>query len=356
MKVMTANPSKKSIEKPARSKPWLWIGPVVLLFAAAFLLWKRSEPAYGGKRVTEWFKEAQNESGANRSSSPSDHAFREMEGDAVPFLIGRISSQSSATPNSRIVALELLGEIGGLQRWKADIGEPSAKPSVALAIPAIQTALHSPDETTRTFAAQAAWSIGPTAAAIIPDLVKLAADSQDIAAIQGLGMMGAFASNAVPVLIEIAADDSSKNRRLAVVALGEIGETARPAAPVLTALLASSNETLRVSATRSLAEIGFTPDEAVPVLTAMRQGTNDWLAGLATLALWNRHHEDSKLQSELIAGLLTDKRGPLLSSLAGLGTNAAPLVPEITLLLNDPDPNVSHFAKRALRRIQPKAS
>ena len=353
---MTANSLKDGIENPARFKKWLWIGLSFFLFLAVllFFLWKRPEPSYGGKQISEWFEDAVNENGASLSASPSMRAFEQMEGDAIPFLIRQIHNQSATNNNGHIiVALELLGSIGDMQRRKTEVGEPSAKPSIALAIPDIKAVLKSPIESTRKFAAQAAWFIGPPAAATIPDLIKLVSDSQDGTAIQSLGMMGVLASNAVPDLIDIVRDDSSRERRLAIVSLGEIGEPAHSAAPVLTSLLANTNETLRVAATRSLAEIGFTPDEAVPTLTVMKQGTNDWLADLATLALWNRDHQDSKLQAELVTIFHTDKRGWLLSSLAGLGTNAAPLVPEIKLLVNDPDPNISHFAKRALRRIQP---
>ena len=137
--------------------------------------------------------------------------------------------------------------------------------------------------------------------------------------------------------------------------LGQIGAPAHLAALILTSLLANTNENLRVAATRSLAEIGFTPDEAVPTLTAMTQGTNDWLADVATLALWNRDRQNQLLQAKLVAALHTYKRGWLLFSLAGLGTNVTALVPEIRPLVDDPDSSVSHFAKRALRKIQPIA-
>jgi len=353
---MTTNSFKGGIENSTHSKKWLWISLSFFLFLVVLLfsLWKRPEPSYAGKQISEWFEGAVKENGASLSTSPSMHAFEQMEGDAIPFLIRQIHNQSATNNNGHIiVTLELLGRIGSIQRWKTEVGEPSAKPSIALAIPDIKAALKSPIESTRTFAAQAAWFIGPPAAATIPDLIKLVGDSQDGTAIQGLGMMGVLASNAVPSLIDIAMDDSSRERRPAIVSLGEIGEPARLAAPALTSLLANTNEALRVAATRSLAEIGFTPDEAVPTLTVMKQGTNDWLADLATLALWNRNHQDSKLQAELVTVLHSDKRGWLLFSLAGLGTNAAPLGPEVKLLVNDPDPNISHFAKRALRRIQP---
>jgi HEAT repeat protein len=370
-----------------RARLPLWIASGVLAaFCAIGLLavWFDREPTYAGKPVSFWFENSVPMSSTEYEDSECRKAFSEMEGNAIPYLNRWLipkppgwngiyafcwqnlpSKVQETLPKPRDAAfyrdrrnqaLRLLGDIGMAQRFRLEEGLPVAQPSISLAVPGIAAGLMSADADLRCSAAQAAWFIGPSAAPTIPNLIKLAKDPNEPAAflaIQGLGLMGGLASNAVPALIAIATDDGRREKTMAIVSLGEIGAPARPAVPVLVTLMSNTNEALRIAATRSLGEIGFTPDEAVPALVAMMQGTNGWLTDLATLALWNRNHQDPDLQAHLVAVLHGDKRGWLLSCLAGIGTNAAPLVPEIKLLVNDPDPNVSRFAKRALRSIQP---
>jgi HEAT repeat protein len=248
--------------------------------------------------------------------------------------------------------LRLLGDIGHAQRFKAAKGEPSTKPSITLAIPAIQAILQRTNHSGQVWAAQAACYIGSEAAATIPNLIKLAENEQDSGAIQGLGMMGPLASNAVPVLIKIATDPTSNKRRLALQSIGRIGEPARSAAPMLSAWLKDSDEELRITALRALANIGHTPDEAVLMLTTIQHGTNDWAGTLATLALWNRDHQNADHHKRLTAALQGKHSGWLLFDLSILGSNAAPFVPAITKLLDDPDPNKRQRAKIVLRTIE----
>ncbi len=354
---------------------------MLLTLAFAFIRTPR-EPTYNGKRASKWFEEALM-ANQNYHASPSFRAFGEMEGDAVPFLARWVNARPSTFEkayaktlshlprrlarslpqprsqadyyNRRNCALQLLASIGSRQRFKADAGEPSTKPSVALAVPAIQAALRDTNGFDPVFAAQAAWYIGPPAAVTIPDLIRLARVPNGHAvgaAVQAFGLMGPLASNAVPVLLEIAGDAKNKHRRLAVQSLGEMGATARPAIPLLVSLLTETNE-LQVTALRSLAEIGFTPDAAVPALTALQQGTNEWAAALATLALWNREPHNARLSAKLAAVLHTEKRGWLLFDLRLLGTNAALLADEVRSLENDSDPDTRRFAKSVLRNIRP---
>lgn len=338
-------------------------------------------PSFEGKTVNLWFEESLLLYSDTYRGSQCQKAFNAMEGDAVPYLTGWLNSRLSHfdTGYAKVVhflpawaqtrlpkprddqfysrrsdaALRRLGEIGMAQRFKTQSGEPSAKPSVALAVPAMRAILRSTNESGRVWAAQAVWATGPAASEAIPELITLARDFNSPGAIQGLGLMGASASNAVPILTSIAMDDRNERRALAITALGQIGAAARSAAPALASLLESTNESLRIGATRTIASTGFTPDESVPMLTAMRQSSNTLHAQFATLALWNRDRQNVVLQTDLRAALQSDKRVAMLGALGGLGADAAPFVPEIKLLVNHPDPNASFYAKRALRLIQP---
>lgn len=338
-------------------------------------------PSFAGKGVREWFEDCALLDSKTYPGSPSQKAFEAMEGDVVPYLINQVNARPSPLDEgytmllgwlpkwaqSRLPkprdsefyksrsdrAMERLGEIGMAQRFKAEVGEPSVKPPAALAVPAIRIVLLSTNEWRVRWAAQTIHRIGPAAAAAAPDLIMLVRSSTNSAAMQSLGFMGASASNAVPMLINLAMDDRYENRTLAITALANLGETARPTAPALASLISNTNEDVRQSATIALARTGFTPEEAVPALTAMRQGTNEWAALYATLALWNRNRQDTALRVELATALQTDRRAGLLIALGFLGTNAAGFEPDIAPFVNSSDTWERYYAKRALRKIRP---
>ena len=363
---------------------------LLLTFPALWLFPRRTaaRTEYQGKSVQRWFEEAvKSEGTGDYQISGPFRAFEEMEGDAVSFLTRRVTERPSVFQrayakaiaclpaqivrklprslipltrsdyiNRRDCALELLAAIGRGQRFKAAEGEPSPKPSIALAVPAIQTALRDTNGYDPVFAAQAAASIGPPAASTIPDLmyiVQMRNGSRAVpGAIQAFGIMGPLASNAVPLLITIAASPRREERLLAVQSLGGIGAAAHRAVPMLTSLLSEQDEQLRQISLRSLADIGLTPDDAVPTLTAIKQGTNEWAARLAALALWNRDRENSELRAEVVAAL-QKLPGRMLLDLQRLGTNATPFVPEIKEILeHHPDDRMRRQAKRALRQLQ----
>lgn len=365
-----------------RTALWLGVaGLCALCLVALVKLATAPIPSFEGKEVNVWFEESLPLDSASYRNSQARKAFSSLEGDVVPYLTGWVNGQPTRfdVGYAKVVsylpswaqarlpkprdnsfyrrrsdkALILLAEIGMAQRFKSEAGEASTKPSIALAVPAMRAVLQRTNDAGQSWAAQAVWFTGAVAAAAIPELITLASNSNSGGAIQGLGMMGELASNAVPVLLSIAQDEQNPKRGLAITALGQMGRGSRAAAPALATMLGSTNESVRAGALRALASTGLTPSEAVPALNSLRQGPNNRLALYATLALWNLNRQDAALRAELAAALQTDNRVGLLACLGGLGTNAAIFVPEISPLVNDPDPNACFYAKRALRMIQP---
>ena len=369
-------------DSPPRHRIWIVSG-ILAAFCAIGLLtvWLEREPTFGGKSVSQWFEKSEPMTSDEYQNSECRTAFAEMEGDAVPFLNGWLdlrpssfdgiyafcfqhmsSSVKKALPKPRDDsyyrvrkhhALRLLGDIGMTQRFRLEAGKPSAKPSIALAVPRIKIAMQGSDADARLWAANAAWFIGPVAAATIPDLIKLAQNPQEraaSAAVQGLGMMGSLASNAVPMLIAVATNTDRRDRILAISALGNIGGSAHLATRILTLMLNDTNDSVRLQATRSLAAIGTTPDEAISSLNTLTHGTNDWERCFAWIALWNKDRQDSKLQAHVIEGLQSTNRIGVLVILRLLGTNAAVFVPEVRHLTEDSF--AADVARRTLREIQ----
>jgi HEAT repeat protein len=386
-----------STTKPANAERRnLVVGGGVLLLVVVVCLTARGlsrmaseDPVMEGKRASQWFEAAVLawRKDPSNTLSPPMEAFREMEGDAVPFLVRRLEERLGLLGRSyttlytwipaplagrlppprdevyrerRAVALEVLKRIGMTQRLNAELGEPSGKPCIALAIPAIRTALRDDPER----AASALALIGPPSAPAVPDLIEVARGAiihpnpgrrgfPATQAVQALGQIGPAASNAIPLLIEIATDPASPNRRMAVVALGGIGDPARQTVPVLASLLSDTDIEIRLAAMKSIAVIGLTPEEAVAPLEAVRRSDEShalWRTQ-STLALWNREPDNEALRQDLLATLRSDLRILLLDWLRQLGPSASSLAPEIEPLLDDPDPSVERMARRALRAI-----
>lgn len=374
---------QSSATNSTRSK-WRWTGAcLAVVIAVSWWIYSTHELEIDGKSIAEWFEDYNNWAPPTGLHTARCHqVFMELEGDAIPFLVS--CAQSQQTPldrvyenifrripavcvqwfpqprsdwwylNRRNSAFHLIGQIGNTQRWKSNVGEPSMKPGIELAIPAIQAGIRVNE--TRSFAAQAAWFIGPPAAAVVPDLIKMAAEPSDpvgLTALQAFGLMGPAASNAVPLLIRIATNETSSWQIHAVQSLGGIGAPAFQSTPVLASLLYATNPSVNLAAARALAELGITPESAGPALKAMRRGTNEWAARVASLALWNADQENVRLRQEIISALRSDRPGGMLSCLRSLGTNAVPFADEVRRLTNDSNEVWRGLAVSALQRIQP---
>jgi hypothetical protein len=381
---MNAEAQNPPPQHKRRWQKWLWAALVVVL--GVFVLVRLPglrEPAYAGKKVSEWFNEAANMPPHELYGSEAWRAFEEMEGDAVPFLVRCLRARPSPLQNlyvylypirptrvsrflprprlhlyqnRRMCALRLLGQIGVTQRFKAADGELSKKPSVALALPAMEALLKSGDEHERASVAAAAMYMGHLAAPLVPGLVELVrtpgSGFASVQAVEALGLIGPPASSAAGALIQWATNDPSHAPVFAAQSLGDIGPSARPAVPLLSLML--TNRICPFPAARALAEIGVVPDEALPALLAMKEGTDTWERCAATLALGRHDPRHRQLQAQVVALLRSTNRTAVLLSLGRMGTNAAVFAPEVRRMVGDTG-IVGRFAKRTLRQIQPPA-
>ena len=373
----------RSLSTNSTRSRWQWTSAsLAVILLVSWWMYSARESEIDSKSLTEWFEDYSNwTSPTGLHTSRCYQVFIELEGDALPFLINLAQTKQTSLDRayeslvrrlpaycsqrmpqprsdswhlSRLnTALRLIGIIGGQQRWKADEGEPSRKPGIQLALPAIHAAMQI--DATRSSAAHAAWFIGPPASVLVPELIEMAAHPDDrgaLAALQAFALMGSSASNAVPLLMQISTNESGSRQIHAVQSLGGIGAPAFLSVPVIASLLDTTNPVLRLTAARALAELGVTPESAVSALLAMRRGTNEWAARVAALALWNRDRKDEELRMEIISTLRSDQRGWMASCLRSLGTNARPFADELRRLSNDSNEVWRAQAKVALRRIQ----
>jgi HEAT repeat protein len=388
MNSLAGHPNSRELKPRRKRKLWL-VALAFLTGVFTFVSWPSNEPQFDAIPASGWFEEALKPRDGHLFHSPiytnTFHAFMEMEGDAVPFLskmATRKSSWSNVTyrkarelarrtlpwliakwlPETqdqntpRLLAIIILGDIGNLQRTKAESGNPSAKPSITNALPAIRSALKGNDGNLSTSAAYSMGQIGPLAAEIIPDLIQVAktATARDLNIYVGaIGKMGSLASNAVPLLLSILINTNHPAllREFAIMALGSIGTSAAPAALAIVPFLSHTNYSPVHNATWALASIGATPDEAVPFFEAMTKNPEN-PDTIAAVALWNRDRDTKRLCERLTNALNANRKDMVLDALGLLGTNAIPCALKVEELIDDPDPNISRSAKNVLRQIK----
>ncbi len=337
-------------------------------------------PMYQGKSAAQWFALAEKTPRFNFPASESGQAFLALEGDVVPWLVLVIQENSisrfsvwreklrgslpaplaSLLPNFRLkeasqrqeMAFQLLGLIGEAQYNKVMDGAPcSSRVFITNAFPAFRQGLRSPVDSVVNTALGALTSLRFLAAPLAPEMVAIAANPKNpdrTVAAEALGSVGAAASNAVPALIKLAASADVIERDTAFRALGGMGPAARAAAPILAQALADPDHECRKTALRALCQTGLTPDAALATLNTLWQGTNVWYRTYAGLALWNHDRQNTELFQATARAMHGDGIA-LLSTLATMGPDAAPFIPELQAIAASPESNPG--IRRVLRRL-----
>ncbi|MCZ6591904.1 MAG: HEAT repeat domain-containing protein, partial [Alphaproteobacteria bacterium] len=267
-------------------------------------------------------------------------------GRAANVLTSIGSPARSAIPNLLSVALEKPRDrsfiIGSSYFGKPEYAQGEAARALvdlakngAAIVDLLVPRLRSSDPTIRGNAANLISRIGISHAAAIPILIDMAANDADftvrIDAVDALGAMGADALDSVPLLIAILEDSRIAQpvgirryiKSSAAVALGKIGPEAEAAIPALSAQLKDNRS--RHLAARAILQIG-NPEESFPLLLQMHA------------------NDDERVRANAIAAI------------GSIGTRAAPAVPDLIKLLQDPSEIVRTSAVRSLGRMGPVAA
>lgn len=147
------------------------------------------------------------------------------------------------------------------------------------------------DNNIRYAAAYALGLLGADAKAAVPILIEALkdkkADSRSIV-IQTLGSIGSEANTAVPILIEALKDDNV--RSYAIDALGNIGPASKIAVPTLVDILRDKKEEpfirfIRLNVAIALGKIGTGANAAVPALVDALKDENDFICKESAIAL-----------------------------------------------------------------------
>jgi HEAT repeat protein len=176
-------------------------------------------------------------------------------------------AQAQAPEDSRITPLiEKLTDPSPRRRLEAAdalvaIGAPT--------LPALTTALQSPDPNLRWHAASVLGDLGQQAASAVPDLILTLQDSDPqvrLYATLALGNMQKAAKAAIPSLISALHDPDPYVRIYVPTALRKIGAQAEVAVPALTVVLRDVNPQVRLNAAYALGALGRESEPAIPNL------------------------------------------------------------------------------------------
>jgi HEAT repeat protein len=259
------------------------------------------------------------------------------------------------TPSAAAPANRTRGRRGVWGRLRGRTRAVPLPEPVAIALPALRTALADPSAAVRGQAASSLGRLGSAAGEATPDLTGLLADPDETVrgrAAEALGQVGAADPQTVLALAALLEDPSPDIRAAAARALGAIGGAAAAAVQALVPLLQDRDEQVRKAAADAVGRIGVLPESAADALTEGLVNGDSMVRARAAEALGNIGGVAADTASALVeaAGDDNDRvRGKAVEALGKLGEAAADVaVPRLVRALKDPDNWVSALAAEAL--------
>ncbi|MES2793127.1 MAG: HEAT repeat domain-containing protein [Planctomycetota bacterium] len=249
------------------------------------------------------------------------------------------------------------------------------------AVPALRKLLNSDEGNTASLAAIAIARIDPTAADVLPRVMKVFVEEgeQSHESTAALQRLGPNVAQALPQLMDLAKDKRRRDSVLQI--LGTLGPAAKPALPLL--LEAISQRQMDDSASRAIVMLGPAAAEIGPILFQRMRDGKDFkeyghmitnIGEPAKLAVdelrKDLQHEPRKLRTIFLLGQLGEASEPAIGDLLPLAQNGIPeqRVEAITALaatglgkneivtllesaLSDPDPRIATAGAIGLERL-----
>ena len=279
--------------------------------AAGFVLFWPSgpkDPAYQGKRLSKWIKEAQGTAdlvGSLGGSKP----LQIQRGEAARKAIQAI--QSIGTNALPYLLYELTRPIS---QWRVSFNRWAEG----------KISFRFRDEEERIWqAAEGLQILGPDSASALPVLAGYLADpKRGFAAAHAMSGAGELA---VPYLLTAITGTNHFTAERALGALGDIAKEHESAVPHLVGFVQHTNAVIRQGAASHLAVVESRTDLTVPALTAALSDP-EWAV---------RHYA--------------------ANALGGIGPKARAAVPDLLRLMNQPPPTAARAASNAIFHIDPAA-
>lgn len=263
---------------------------LALALGVAFFAYQHfSEPQYDGKRVIDWALELNGPG----DTGPAKKFFTQASPEIVLILGQALSQKESPSKKTFIAIGERMPLISRARFYRLfdpfkldrkrraaatalELMGPKAQP----ALPQLAEALHDFDPAISYLAGRTLGKIGKPA---LPTLIAALTDGTSNAqkmAMQGLRLMGADATEAVPALLR--ALELPAVRVDASTTLAEIG---RPAVGPLVSALQHTNSVVQSLALSALARIGPLARQAIPQLTQALEHPSPEVRSAAAQAL-----------------------------------------------------------------------
>ena len=227
------------------------------------------------------------------------------------------------------------------------------------AIPAAAAKLADPDEEVRVAAADLLGGHGPSAAEAVPALTTLLDDPSprlQVVAVETLGRLGPAAREAFEPIAARLASPEPTVREAAALTLGLLGVGPEEARPRLASALRDESPAVRKAALRSVQRFGPSASYFAPDVLLMAVDKDDRPAVERFLKRLERRGPDPRTIPELAAHLGHDNAAVRLMAvklLALAGPAAAPALPALERLREDPDPEVRTQARSACDQLRP---
>jgi HEAT repeat protein/S1-C subfamily serine protease len=232
----------------------------------------------------------------------------------------------------------------------------------SVSFPLLLSMLRDSDAGTRAAATIALAQIGDATKNDVPALrAGLSDPSADVRrySAQTIGALGAEAIYDVPRLGKLLQDPEPRVREAAAMGLARMGRRALPVIDDLIAVRQDREPAVRVAAIKALGTIGRQHPNVVPMLFLSLDEADDTVRSAAAQAL---NALDPPLGKgdihQLMAGLrskMPATRRYAAEALARLGSDAAPAIPGLLLVIRDPDAAVRSTVWATLGELGPAA-
>lgn len=282
--------------------------------------------------------------------------FNTLESDKKSFMTSIFGHLGPKATTAVPAMMSLLDSPNQLVRGNTAVALGQIGPSAKKATPALRNALRDESPFVRAHASLALWRIGKDKD-VIPVLIQVTQTSHEFgprAAIHSLGEIGPDAKSAVPQLRKLLEDRKVMTVSAAAIALWKI-EKYEPSIGVLGELVQSYDDRWSADA---LGDIGPEAKDAIPALLKGVQSRDEYLRDSAARALWriNRHEAAIPALIQRLREAQPIARSYAAKSLGAIGRDAKQAVPALTEALRDQDADVRHFARLALKKIDPEAA
>ncbi|AMV40706.1 HEAT repeat domain-containing protein [Planctomyces sp. SH-PL62] len=227
------------------------------------------------------------------------------------------------------------------------------------AIPAAIAKLSDPDADVRAAAADLLAGHGPSAVEAVPALTALLSDPSprfQIIAAETLDKLGRASQPAFEGVVALLDSPDPKVREAAALTLGGLGLDAESVRPRLARALRDESPAVRKAALRSVQRFGPNASYFAPDVLLMAVDKDDRAAVDRFVKRLERRGPDPRTIPDLTARLSHDAPAVRLLAvklLALAGPAAAPALPTLERLLEDPDADVRAQAKAACDQLRP---